>query len=130
MSSVLPETVTECGGCDEELNLLSPHLSVQIKAERNVLVADAGSPFDATQDTPAVSLGTQSGRGRLVNFHNFDCVRAYGEARKDKAVSLEPHVEDEVYVPADNREPEELVKDGEMQAEMLAVFAAREEESA
>lgn len=124
MSNVIPVTVVECGGCDEELNLLAPHLSVQIKAERSVLVADASADPFGDPSVPTVNLGTQSGRGRLVNFHNFACVRDYGDERASKEVKLEPHTEDEVYVPEDNRTPEELVAAGDLPEAMLAVYDA------
>lgn len=122
----LPETVVRCGGCGKELNLLRPHLTVQIKAERQTLVASSVDPF-SEGDQPSVVLGTQSGRGRIVKFHDFGCIMLYAEERDGQIVKLEPHKEASIYEPEDNRSPEELVDAGELPEEMLAVYAAREE---
>ena len=103
---------------------------MQIKAERQVLVTheQATNEFEERDEGeyPDVSLGTKAGRGRMVKFHDFKCIRKYGSKREANTVKLMPHEEDEIYVPADNRSPEELVKAGEMDKSMLAVFAARE----
>lgn len=128
----LPETVVECGGCDEELNVLVPHLYVMVKAQRMVLLANTGDPFNVPEndDGPVVNLGTQSGRGRIVRFHNFACISKYANHpdRKGAAARIEPHEEDEIYVPADNRSPEELVEAGEMSPNVLAALNAAQED--
>jgi hypothetical protein len=128
MGNGLPETLVTCGGCDKELNVLKPHLCVQIKAQRSVLLIDHMVGDDAAEDdeAPGVSLGTRSGRGRIALFHDFSCIEKYGKKRKELSAKIEHHHEEEVYVPDDNRSTEELVEAGELPEAMLAVFAAAE----
>lgn len=130
MSELIPETVVECGGCGDDLNLLRTHLAVQIKAERHALVAPPPrDPFaEDDKDNPPIALGTQSGRGRIVHFHNFNCISKYGTDRKDNPIKIEPHKETDIYEPKDNRSPEELVKAGELPEAMLLLHKALAEE--
>jgi hypothetical protein len=125
----IPNTVEECGGCEEDLNLLNPHLVMQIKATRKVLVVEEEVSADPNVvGDGLIYLGDKSGRGRIVRFHDFGCIRKYANERKDNDTVIETYHQDEVYVPFDNRDPEELVKDGELPEEMLAVFAASAKE--
>jgi hypothetical protein len=122
----LPKTTDECGGCDEELNLLHPHLVVQIKAARRVLVVEEEVSEDPNVVPDAsIYLGDKSGRGRIIRFHDFKCMNRYTTARKDHKAVIMVHAEEgEPYEPEDNRSPEQLVKDGVLAKEMLAVHAA------
>lgn len=107
MNQPLPGTTAACGGCEEPINVLNPYLKVIIKAERQVLLAsqsdDPNAPIEST-------LGTRRGRGRIVLFHGFDCICDYAEAREGQKAKIEFHEETEIYVPADNRSPEELAE--------------------
>lgn len=118
----IPNTVVDCGGCGESLNLISPYLKVQVRAERQALVANAGvvngDPFGGDEN---VMLGTKSGRGVIRKFHDFDCLAKWVAERKGKTPKLEAHVEDEIYEPEDNRSPEELVKAGELDKAYLSL---------
>jgi hypothetical protein len=122
----IPNPVVTCAGCGDELSLLVPHLKLTIKAEMQVLVVnDSAEEFS----TPSYSLGTKSGRGRLFHVHNFDCLGQYAQERAGQEPKLEIYTEDEIYVPEDNRSPEELVAAGELPAEILHYQAARAEGS-
>lgn len=129
----LPVTVVECdGGCDKELNLLNPYLTVTVKPKREVLLLDelpADDPNFVSEDV--IRLGTKSGRGVILRFHDFECALTWFENREGKPARLEFHHEDDIYVPDDNREPEELVADGDMHpahAAALAEMSAPEED--
>jgi hypothetical protein len=74
-----------------------------------------------------ICLGDKSGRGRIIRFHDFKCMNKYTTARKDHKAVIQVHAEEEIYVPEDNRTPEELVKDGDLPKEMLAVHNAAAE---
>lgn len=106
----IPQTVFECGGCEKDLNVLDPYLNVQIKAQREVIVTDDPADTEGEISEPGLYLGTKSGRGRIVKFHGFDCLFKYARERKDYEVKIEPHLEDEIFVPEDNRSPEELAE--------------------
>jgi len=110
-----PNPVVECAGCGDELSLLQPHLKILVKAEQQVLVSQSVPSEDDSQFSRQVySLGTQSGRGRIFQVHNFDCLAEYAKARAGQEAKLEVHAEEEIYVPEDNRSPEELVEAGEL----------------
>jgi hypothetical protein len=129
----LPETVIECDGCEEDLNILAPYLFVTVKAQREALIMDESASADPNEvPTAEVLLGTKSGRGVMLRFHRFDCLAAWVAERKGLEAKIEYHSEDEIYEPADNRSPEELVKDGDMHpalAEAIAEMAEPEEEN-
>jgi hypothetical protein len=107
----IPNTTVECDGCGEELNLLAPHLAVQVKPKRKVLLLNE-LPDDDPNAVPEeeILVGEKSGRGVLLTLHDFDCLSKWTAKRKGKPAKLEFHVETEVYVPADNRSPEELAE--------------------
>lgn len=120
----IPATVVECDGCEKELNLLSPYLAVSVKPKFEVLLSE-DEPTDNPTEVPTQRfyLGSKSGRGPakgILKFHDFRCAGKWFAERKDLAPKLEYHAEDEVYVPEDNRTPEELVKAGELPKEFLA----------
>lgn len=119
----IPDTVVKCDGCDEDLNLLNAHLTMQLKAERSVLLTDdkpATDPLEVPEAT--ITLGKKSGRGVIRNFHDFDCMAKWVKVREGLKAKLEYHSEDEIYVPDDNRSPQELVAAGEMtKATMRAI---------
>jgi hypothetical protein len=69
-------------------------------------------------------LGRRSGRGVIRFFHGFDCAIAYLGKFEGKSAKLEVHREDEIYVPADNRSPEELIEDGEWSESQAAAYEA------
>jgi hypothetical protein len=126
----IPNPVVECAGCGKELSRLQPHLKVQIKAEVAVLLATPIPPSEEGEITGnAISLGTKSGRGRIMYLHDFDCLSEYAQEREGQKAKLEPHVEDEIYEPEDNRSPEELVEAGELPPEILAYQTALAEAS-
>jgi hypothetical protein len=121
----IPNPVVACDGCEKDLNTLNPYLMVTVKAQREVLVSNEVSSDDPNEVGNAeIFLGTKSGRGVLKKFHDFDCARKWFDARKGLAAKLEYHHEDEVYVPEDNRSPEELVEDGELPKEFLTLQKA------
>lgn len=107
----MPVTVVKCAGCEKDLNVLMPYLAVQVRAKRDVIVSEevaSADPNEVADNT--VYLGTKSGRGVLRNFHDFDCLAKWVNARKGLPAKLEFHHEDEIYVPEDN--PSEEVVDG------------------
>lgn len=108
----IPQYTEECAGCQEGLNLLVPYLHVQLKPKQNALLLTESQGEGGLLEQ-SVTLGTRSGRGVMLKFHDFDCVGKWVAKRKGRKPLLEPHVEDEIYVPEDNRSPEELVKDKE-----------------
>lgn len=129
VGNTIPETTVACGGCGEDVNLLAPHLSVQIKAERRVLVSQE-APATEGQDglnvpEANIYLGTKSGRGRIVQFHDFDCLADYAGERSGQTAKIEYHAEEgDPFVPDDNRTPEELVEAGELPEAALAFHKA------
>lgn len=121
--SEIPNPVTECDGCGKEMNLLAPFLSVSVKPQHQVLLAEDIPP--ETKDgipTQSFTLGSRKGRGVIWKFHSFDCALEKLKSYAGKLPKLEVHREDEIYVPEDNRSPEELVKAGEMTKELFAVI--------
>jgi len=126
MSEVeIPNPVVTCDGCEKDLNTLNPYLKVTVKAQREVLISNEVSSDDPNEVGFAeIYLGTKSGRGVLKKFHNFDCARKWFDARKGLEAKLEFHHEDEIYVPEDNRTPEELVEAGELPKEILSLHKA------
>ena len=111
----IPVTVVECDGCHEDLNVLAPYLHVMLKPQRSVLVseeiADEDDPEydeDNPELMPRIYLGTKAGRGVLLKFHNFDCTAKWVGERKGLQPKIEPHMEDEIYVPEDNPDDEEI----------------------
>lgn len=116
--SEIPNTVVECDGCGEEMNLLAPYLSVTLKPQHNVLLME-DVPTKNPDEIPGQSftLGSRKGRGVMWVFHDFNCALEKLSDYKDKVPVLEVHKEDEIYVPEDNRSPEELLESGEMTQE-------------
>lgn len=99
----VPDTVVKCAGTGDDLNLLEPHLLVSVRAQRDVLVSeDLQSGGLDDMGTPAIYLGTKAGRGVNLRFKNFDALAKWVGARKGLSAKLEPHREDEIYVPEDN----------------------------
>lgn len=114
----VPETVIECDGCGNSLNLLAPYLSVGLKPQHNVLLMSDEPNEDDPDGVPVqkISLGARKGRGFLGRFHDFSCLHKWVGKRKELKPKLEYHKEDEIYEPEDNRSPAELVESGEMRA--------------
>lgn len=107
----MPTTVVECSGCEKELNVLMPYLGVQVKAKREVIIAEevaSADPNEVPDNT--IYMGTKSGRGVVLQFHDFDCLGKWVAARKGKKAKLEFHKEDEIYVPEDNPTEAEFAK--------------------
>lgn len=129
MAVELPTTLVDCDGCGKELNVLNPYLYVMLKAQREVLISNPqGSPSESDLNAvaePELYLGTRSGRGRMMRFHDFDCIDKYVNGKKGKRAKLEFHKEDgDPFVPDDNRSPEELVESGDLPKEFLAFHKA------
>lgn len=116
----IPQTVVPCAGCEKDLNLLNPHLTMKLAAKRDVLIAEDKSTDLNSEDETKVYLGSKVGRGVVKPFHDFDCLGKWVGQRKGLKAKIELHHEDEIYEPADNRTPEELYEDGEISE---AVFA-------
>jgi hypothetical protein len=118
----IPQTTFACDGCDKELNILSPYLRVQVKPQVEVIQAsDKPASGDMLVPVSEISLGTRSGRGKLLRFHNFRCAGKWFDKRRLLEPKLEPHHEDgEPYVPEDNRSIKELVKAGELPESAVA----------
>jgi len=126
----IPNPIVECAGCSEDLSLLVPHLKVMVKAEQQVLLtSDAPTTGEGEIAAQQITLGTRSGRGRIMQFHDFDCLGQYAEDRAGAKAKLEAHAEDEIYEPEDNRSPEELVEAGELPGAYLDYQSALEEGS-
>lgn len=126
MGVEIPNPTVACDGCGDDLNTLNPHLKVAVKAQREVLVANELPSDDPNEVGYAeIYLGTKAGRGVIKRFHDFDCALEWFGKRKGKKAKLEYHHEDEVYVPEDNRSPEELVKAGLLPKEILALHKAQ-----
>ena len=125
----IPDTVVSCDGCEKELNLLGKFLVVQVKPQRQVLVMEDVESADPDEiPEPNIYLGSKKGRGVILRFHDFDCAGMWFSERSGLQPKLEAHKEDEIYVPEDNRSPEELVLDGEMSAAHAALISGGEDE--
>lgn len=124
--SEIPNTVVTCDGCGEDLNLLNKHISMGLRVKREVLSLSVPQQTGEIDDIPAqeVTLASLSGRGVLRTFHDFKCLDKWVNPRKGYELKLEPHYEDEIFVPEDNRSPEELVEAGELPSEILALSKA------
>ena len=121
----IPNPIVTCAGCENDLNTLNPHLTVAVKPVRKVLVANELPSDDPNEvGDGEIFLGKKSGRGVQLAFCNFECGRKWFSARKELKAKLEFHAEDEIYEPADNRSPEELVEAGELPKEILALHEA------
>lgn len=121
--SEIPNPVTECDGCGKEMNLLAPFLVVTVKPQHQaLLVEDVPAENEGEISKQNITLGTRKGRGVAWKFHNFDCAIKKISTYKGKEPKLEVHAEKEIYVPEDNRSPEELVKAGEITKEQYAVI--------
>lgn len=131
MGIELPEVEAACDapGCKDKIDLLSPHLTVQVRPVQQVLLSETiPASGDRLMPEIKVSSGKQMGRAALKLFHDFDCAMAWFSKREGKSAVLEPHHEEgDMYVPEDNRSPEDLVKDGELPPEVLALHAAMED---
>jgi hypothetical protein len=124
----VPNPIVMDAGTGEEISLLQPHLKVQIKAEMAVLLSTPVEPSEEGEITGnEITLGSKSGRGRIMYFKNFDSLVDYANERAGKEPKLEVHSEEEIYEPADNRSPEELVEAGELPSEILQFQAAMDE---
>lgn len=111
----VPNPVVECAGCGENLSQLAPHLKVAVKAEVKVLLTQPIETDDPEEITGnQIILGSKSGRGRIFFVHDFDCLAQYAQEREGQTAKVQHHTEDEIYVPEDNRSPEELVEAGEL----------------
>jgi hypothetical protein len=136
MNGDFPEVTVACDApnCDKELSLLEPHLQVQLRPVVQVLQTEV-KPATEGQPMPEHTLyaGTQFGRGVMKRFHDFNCAISWLYKYRDKEPILEPHAEEgDMYVPEDNRLPEELVAAGEMEdpvAEMHATLAQSDAEA-
>lgn len=112
-----------CDGCDKEMQLLQPHVSMMLKIERSIpqinqtsSVSDDGEQLSNVE----ISFATQSGRGVMRKFHDFKCLEEWVQERTDYEPKIQIHYEDgDPYVPEDNRSPEELVEAGELPPEVL-----------
>jgi hypothetical protein len=111
MPNEIPATTMPCDGCGEELNLLSSHLSMILKAQRSVLVTDTVESDDLDEVPESIYyLGTKAGRGVIKKFHDFACLDLWVEPRKELKAKLEVHREEEIYVPEDNPTEEEIAQ--------------------
>jgi len=99
MGNELPSvesTSDKCAGCGKQLKLLESHLKITVKAERQVVVEQPLSEYEAivsgeertAEDILAAAdldeeeeivtyLGTRSGAGDLVRVHNGDCAQEF-----------------------------------------------------
>lgn len=117
MGNEIPNTQVECAGCDVALNVLAPHLSMKLRAQREVLVVEEIASEDPNEvGDPDIYLGSKVGRGVVKQFHDFDCMATWVKERKGLPAKLEFHREDEIYVPADNPDDEELARRAELAA--------------
>lgn len=105
----IPNTTVSCDGCGDDLNLLAKHLVVTVKPQRQVLVLEdmsAADPDEAAEQN--ISLGFRKGRGVAKRFHDFSCATKWFRERKDWEPKIELVVEDEIFVPEENRTVEEI----------------------
>lgn len=97
------QTTDTCLGCGEEVNLLDPHLRVQIAPTRSVIVTVDAALVGAETDEEGniVSLGvdvtdpdamvgremfyagTRSGAGSMGTFHNYDHLADWATSKAD-----------------------------------------------
>jgi hypothetical protein len=113
----IPTTVAECAGTGEEINLLEPHLHVTLRPKREILIAtDMQSDDLDSMGTPEIYLGTKAGRGVDLLFKDFDALGAWVSERAGLQPKLEPYAEEEIYVPEDNPDDEELARRAEDEA--------------
>ena len=117
MGNTIPNTQVECAGCDEALNVLAPHLHMKLRAQREVLVVEEIASEDPNEvGDPDIYLGSKNGRGVVKLFHDFDCMTSWVKEREGLKAKLEFHHEDEIYVPEDNPDDEELARRAEAAA--------------
>lgn len=101
----LIETTAKCPGCDKPLNLLTNHLVVSGKVQRNVLVTVDAADVDTEEaqklaknsedgQTEMYFLGTRSGAGEQWTVHDWDCLFAALKDRKGKDLKFKLHVGD------------------------------------
>lgn len=111
MGIEIPDTQVECSGCDKPLNLLAPHLRMVLHAKREVLLSEEVASEDPNEvGDPNIYLGTKTGRGVVRLFHDFDCMAAWVKERQGLPAKLEFHREDEIFVPDDNPDEDEIAR--------------------
>ena len=111
MATEMPVTVVKCAGCEKDLNVLVPYLSVIVRPKRDVIVSEEVTSADPNEVAEGnIYLGTKSGRAVLRSFHNFACLATWVDKRKTLKAKLEFHHEDKIYVPEDNPDDEEIAR--------------------
>ncbi len=94
------ETSSDCAGCKDDLDLLKTHLTITEKAQKVtfVLPARAGRSEDDSveeDDENAVVLGTRSGIGTALLFHDHSCVAAYYDGKKSTKLKLKLNLDED-----------------------------------
>jgi hypothetical protein len=103
----LPDLAVVCPGCEKTLYILNPHLTVQVKPERAVVVNQPFSEYEAIvkgeertpeqilaagdtdEEEESVSyIGYRSGAGEHIKVHDYDCLAKYAKERKDESVKI------------------------------------------
>ena len=121
MGIEIPNTQVECAGCDEALNVLAPHLHMKLRAQREALIVEEIASEDPNEvGDPDIYLGGKVGRGVVRVFHDFDCMMAWVKEREGLPAKLEFHSEDEIYVPEDNPDDEEIARRAKAAAKAAA----------
>jgi hypothetical protein len=111
MGTEMPVTVVACDGCEKELNVLTPYLSVLVRPKRDVIVSEEVASSDPNEVSDnVVYLGSKTGRAVLLSFHDFNCLDKWVNPRKGLPAKLEHHAEKEIYVPEDNPDDAEIAK--------------------
>jgi hypothetical protein len=87
-------TTGTCAGCEQELNLLAPHLSVSVKPQRYTLeIVNAGLVGAETDESGQITslaevdpesperyyIGTRSGAAESALVHNHQCLSDWTE---------------------------------------------------
>ena len=94
------ETSAKCDGCKDEINLLKTHLVVTSKPQKNSFVmatVEHRTDDDSVEEDveQPVTLGTRSGVGLQLRFHNNECAAKYFDGKKSRAIKLTLNRDDE-----------------------------------
>jgi hypothetical protein len=93
------ETTAKCDGCSKQIDLLKNHLIVTEKVQKLAWVApQATGPSEAVdveeEDEAQPFLGSRSGVGVQLVFHDNECRALHAEKVKGKSLKLKLNTDD------------------------------------
>lgn len=103
----IESTSVRCPGCSKNIDLLSTHLTMQLKAERAVVINQPLSEYTAIvsgeertpedilaagevdEEEESVSyLGWRSGEGTMVKFHDYGCLFDWADKHQEDKLKI------------------------------------------